>query len=80
MSNRSTKLECFQRKLFGLPQSKAKFMEQVKTGMFLFLFEHEERKLYGVFEATSDGALNIIPDAFRSTGQSYPAQVSMLVI
>lgn len=75
MSNRATKLECLKRKLFGLPQSKAKFMEQVKIGMILFLFEHEERKLYGVFEATSDGALNIIPDAFRSTGQSYPAQI-----
>ncbi|KAI0497003.1 hypothetical protein KFK09_023329 [Dendrobium nobile] len=75
MSNRETKLECLQRKLFGLPLSKSRFLKQVKAGMILFLFEHEERKLYGVFEATSDGALNIIPDAFRSTGQSYPAQI-----
>ncbi|KAL0910576.1 hypothetical protein M5K25_021574 [Dendrobium thyrsiflorum] len=75
MSNRETKLECLRRKLFGLPLSKSKFLKQVKAGMILFLFEHEERKLYGVFEATSDGALNIIPDAFRSTGQSYPAQI-----
>ncbi|ONK74844.1 uncharacterized protein A4U43_C03F10710 [Asparagus officinalis] len=75
MSNRETKLECLQRKLFGLPSSKSKFIKQIKTGMLLFLFEHEERKLYGVFEATSDGALNIEPNAFLSSGKFFPAQV-----
>ena len=48
--------------------------------MLLFLFEHEERKLYGVFEATSDGALNILPDACASLCKLRPAQVSMLLL
>ncbi|KAG8093834.1 hypothetical protein GUJ93_ZPchr0012g18815 [Zizania palustris] len=43
--------------------------------MLLFVFEHEERKLYGVFEATSDGALNILPNAFTASRKSRPAQV-----
>jgi len=48
--------------------------------MLLFLFEHEERKLYGVFEATSDGALNILPDACASLCKLRPAQVSILLL
>ncbi|XP_039115463.1 B2 protein-like [Dioscorea cayenensis subsp. rotundata] len=75
MSNRATKKECLKRGVFGLPQSQAKFVSEVKAGMLLFLFEHEERKLYGVFEATSDGAMNIIPNAFRSSGMLFPAQI-----
>ncbi|EHA8587238.1 hypothetical protein COCNU_scaffold001677G000060 [Cocos nucifera] len=75
MCNRMTKKECLERKLFGLPSRQAGFLKKVKAGMLLFLFEHEERKLYGVFEATSDGALNIIPNAFLSSGKSYPAQI-----
>ncbi|XP_010936594.1 uncharacterized protein [Elaeis guineensis] len=75
MCNRMTKKECLERKLFGLPSHQAGFLKKVKAGMLLFLFEHEERKLYGVFEATSDGALNIIPNAFLSSGKSYPAQI-----
>uniref|UniRef100_A0A8R7RA95 DCD domain-containing protein n=1 Tax=Triticum urartu TaxID=4572 RepID=A0A8R7RA95_TRIUA len=43
--------------------------------MLLFVFEREEKKLSGVFEATSDGALNILPNAFRSSRKPRPAQV-----
>ncbi|KAJ0975850.1 hypothetical protein J5N97_017815 [Dioscorea zingiberensis] len=75
MSNRATKKECMKRGLFGLPHSQASFVNKLKAGMLLFLFEHEQRKLFGVFEATSDGAMNIIPNAFRSSGTSFPAQI-----
>ncbi|KAJ6793331.1 Uncharacterized protein M6B38_235755 [Iris pallida] len=75
MSNRKTKQECIKRKLFGLPSTRTWFIMKIKAGMLLFLFENEERKLYGVFEATSDGALNIVPNAFISSGNSFPAQV-----
>lgn len=43
--------------------------------MTLFLFEYEERKLYGVYEATCDGALDIDPGAFTSSGKYFTAQV-----
>lgn len=78
MSNSSTMEECFERQLFGLPYSFADFVQQVKVGMVLFLFEHEKRKLYGIFRATSDGKMNIIPHAYRSTGKQFPAQVLVL--
>ncbi|MQL83725.1 hypothetical protein Taro_016220 [Colocasia esculenta] len=34
-----------------------------------------ERKLYGVFEATSDGAMDIVPMAFSSSGKLFSAQM-----
>lgn len=75
MSNRTTKKECFRLKLFGLPSSHASFVKKINVGMILFLFEYEQRKLYGVFEATSDGSTDIIPTAFVTSGKEFSAQV-----
>ncbi|XP_019156366.1 PREDICTED: uncharacterized protein LOC109153070 [Ipomoea nil] len=75
MSNIATKRECFKKKIMGLPLSKANFVKQVKCGMVLFLFEFERRELFGVYRASSDGAVNIAPHAFSSSGDCYPAQV-----
>ncbi|XP_058219770.1 uncharacterized protein LOC131330260 [Rhododendron vialii] len=80
MSNRSTKDECFERKLFGLPHACAEFVKEVKAGMILFLFEYEQKKLYGVFRAVSDGRMDIVPHAYQSTGKKFPAQVCFTVI
>lgn len=78
MSNSSTRKECLRRGIFGLPMFQAGFVKQVRAGMFLFLFEFESRELHGVFEACSDGAINIEPDAFCSSGKQFPAQVHFL--
>ncbi|CAH2059314.1 unnamed protein product [Thlaspi arvense] len=75
MSNSSTRKECLRRGLFGLPMGQAGFVKQVKAGMLLFLFEFESRELHGVFQACSDGAINIEPYAFCSSGKQFPAQV-----
>ncbi|XP_021740146.1 B2 protein-like [Chenopodium quinoa] len=76
MASNSTRKECFEREIFGLPSEYADFVMKVKNGMPLFLFDFQERMLYGVFEATSDGAMNIVPDAYRSTSnRKFPAQV-----
>ncbi|XP_019102465.1 PREDICTED: uncharacterized protein LOC104792268 [Camelina sativa] len=75
MSNYSTRKECLGRELFGLPMRQAGFVKQVKAGMLLFLFEFESRQLHGVFQASSDGAINIESDAFCSSGKQFPAQV-----
>ncbi|KAM7526894.1 hypothetical protein LguiA_016796 [Lonicera macranthoides] len=80
MSNRNTKEECFSRRLFGLPLGSADFVKKVKCGMVLFLFEYEQRKLYGVFEAISDGAIDSVPQAYRSSGKLFRAQVQFGVI
>ncbi|KAK7243823.1 hypothetical protein RIF29_38635 [Crotalaria pallida] len=80
MSNRSTLKECFEKRLLGLPESQSGFVSRVKAGMILFLFETEERKLYGVFEAVSDGGMDIVPQAYASSGRWFPAQVKFTSI
>lgn len=75
MSNNMTKTECFKRKIFGLPSWLGNFVLQIKSGMILFLFEYKKRVLHGVFRAISDGAMNIVPRAYSSSGQQFPAQV-----
>jgi hypothetical protein len=76
MSNTATRELCFRSNIFGLPIEYQPFVRNIRQGMPLFLFDHTERKLYGVFEATSDGGFNIIRSAFSSIGCSYPAQVN----
>lgn len=75
MASGATKSECLRRRIFGLPSSLASFVEQVKVGMPLFLFDFETKQLHGVFQACSDGAMNIVPHAFSSSGRMFPAQV-----
>ncbi|CAN6553593.1 unnamed protein product [Malus baccata var. baccata] len=57
--------------------SSSQFVKQVKTGMILFLFEYERRELHGVFQACSDGEMNILPSAYNSSGKQFPAQVKV---
>uniref|UniRef100_A0A0E0PU63 DCD domain-containing protein n=3 Tax=Oryza TaxID=4527 RepID=A0A0E0PU63_ORYRU len=73
--NHMTKRGFFEKKLFGLPGYAATFIKKIRVGMLLFVFELGERKLYGVFEATSNGALDILPNAFTSLRKPRPAQV-----
>ncbi|MQL90595.1 hypothetical protein Taro_023183 [Colocasia esculenta] len=42
--------------------------------------QYEERKLYGVFEATFDGAMDIVPMAFSSSGKLFSAQLHFSLI
>ncbi|XP_038894626.1 uncharacterized protein LOC120083130 isoform X2 [Benincasa hispida] len=80
MSNSMTRAECFKRKLSGLPYWLGDFVLQIKSGMILFLFEYENRVLHGVFQAISDGAMNIVPHAYSSSGQQFPAQVKFSIL
>lgn len=75
LCNHVTKLESFRQRLFALPEYATSFIRKIRAGMLLFVFEREERKLCGLFEATSDGALNILPSAFPSRRKSKRAQV-----
>ncbi|XP_027345766.1 uncharacterized protein LOC113857777 [Abrus precatorius] len=80
MSNTETKRECLRMGLFGLPSTEIQFVEQVKAGMILFLFEYENRQLHGVFKASCDGGINIVPNAFTSLRRQCPAQVKFVPI
>ncbi|KAG6395882.1 hypothetical protein SASPL_142015 [Salvia splendens] len=74
-SNIEIKKECLQRNIFALPSSHTEFVTHVKEGMVLFLFETRKRELFGVYQASSDGAVDINPHAFSYSGQHFPAQV-----
>ncbi|KAI5075289.1 hypothetical protein GOP47_0009365 [Adiantum capillus-veneris] len=77
-----------ERRIFGLPLSHAPSVLAIHQGMPLFLFNYSTRCLCGVFEAASDGGLNLDPYAWentevRRTGKApvsrYPAQVRVNV-
>ncbi|KAJ7550246.1 hypothetical protein O6H91_07G090200 [Diphasiastrum complanatum] len=74
-SNRTTKI-CKKLQLFGLPGVHENEVLRVIPGSKLFLFNYDNKHLSGVFEATSYGAMNIVPNAFQSAG-SFPAQVKV---
>lgn len=72
MCNGRTKTDCYRYRVFGIPKAGRNVVESIKPGMKLFLYDFEKRLLYGVYEATIGGKLDIEPEAFE---MKYPAQV-----
>lgn len=72
MCNGRTKTDCYRYRVFGLPRERKDVVESIKPGMKLFLYDFEKKLLYGVYEATIGGKLDIEPEAFD---KKYPAQV-----
>ncbi len=62
----------------GLPGQHFRYVKHIEAGMPLFLFNFVGLLLHGIFEAASDGALNINPNAWQSDKTArtqFPAQV-----
>ncbi|KAG2301161.1 hypothetical protein Bca52824_029812 [Brassica carinata] len=77
MCNGRTKPDCFRYRVFGIPRGGRNVVERIRPGMKLFLYDFEKRLLYGVYEATIGGKLDIEPDAFE---KKYPAQVGFRIV
>jgi len=73
--NNRTEIECLEKKLFGSPNSMWNRVSQVKNGDILFLFNYQNNRLHGVFEAVTDGKMDIEHYAFDG---SFPALLSWL--
>lgn len=67
-----TQDECFDRMLFGSTLEYEGKVLEIRKGDVGFLYNLDTDVLYGVFEAVSDGYLNIEPRAWKG---SFPAQV-----
>jgi DNA modification methylase len=68
----SSQNECFDRLLFGSNKVYGATAIRVKKGDFLFLWNLDTDLLYGVFKASTDAKINLIPEAW---GGNYPYQV-----
>ncbi|KAF5729349.1 hypothetical protein HS088_TW21G01514 [Tripterygium wilfordii] len=53
--------ECYSKQLLGLPSPHFSYVKNINPGLPLFLFNYSDRRLHGIFEASSHGKLNIDP-------------------
>lgn len=74
--------ECYSEELFGLPSLHFAYVKKITPGLTLFLFNYSDRKLHGIFEATSPGQMNINPNGWIddcTEHTPYPAQVQVRI-
>ncbi|XP_028800305.1 kelch-like protein 20 [Neltuma alba] len=78
----NTMEECISKQLFGLPASHISYVKHIRPGLPLFLFNYSDRKLHGIFEAASEGKMNINPCGWSENGSGrtrFPAQVRVRI-
>ncbi len=71
---RKSEKECLDRMLFATSRVYGESVLKIKKDDLLFLLNLETDTLYGTFRAKSDGAKNIVPEAWRGR---YPYQVQV---
>lgn len=82
--NNHTIEECIDGKVFGLPINHLCYIQNVKPGMPIFLFNYSSREMHGVYRAISKGRVNINPHAWTKEDSKkktpFPAQVEVEVL
>jgi len=72
----NTIAECHSRQLFGLPRAHISYVRNIREGLPLFLFNYDDRRLYGIYEAAGSGKFYPESNAWLNDGQgktSFPA-------
>ncbi|TVU51562.1 hypothetical protein EJB05_02997, partial [Eragrostis curvula] len=68
--------------IFGLPSSHLSYVQNIKEGLPLFLFNYDDSRLHGIYEAASNGKFCPESNAWSEDGKGktgYPAQVAMRI-
>ncbi|KAK9862680.1 hypothetical protein WJX84_000466 [Apatococcus fuscideae] len=75
--------ECVEGLVFGLPRPHMCYVQNIKPGMPVFLFNYTERRMYGIYRAVTEGDWEINPRGWieftGGTRTRYPAQVQVEV-
>ncbi|KAI3994677.1 hypothetical protein MKX01_002293 [Papaver californicum] len=74
--------ECLTNRIFGLLAFHYSYIRKIKPGLPLFLFNYSDRKIHGIYEAASNGEMNINPYGWSEDGQEptkCPAQVRICI-
>lgn len=79
MCNDRVRTNCFRYKVFGMPFSKKRLLDNVKPGTKLFLFEYEARNLWGIYEAASFPGFELESEAFKGSEVDFPLQVRFCI-
>ena len=67
-----TQIECLRLRLFGLTLKSLGWVQEIKKGTSLFLYNINSDALFGTFKASCEGGYNINPRAWEGR---FPAQV-----
>lgn len=77
----ATESECLERGLLGLQGNKLASMGKIGPGTRLFLLNFRSHELFGPFKPDGKAALDIVPEAWKRTGnkqhrdRGFPAQI-----
>ncbi|KAL2529311.1 B2 protein [Forsythia ovata] len=77
MCNGKTKPDCIRYRVLGLPAARIDVVKKIKPHMKLFLFDFDLKLLHGIYTASSNGELGIVPTAFEG---KFPAQVKFEIL
>ncbi|KAK9831297.1 hypothetical protein WJX74_010943 [Apatococcus lobatus] len=57
--------ECVEGLIFGLPRPHMCYVQNIRPGMPVFLFNYSERRMYGIYRAVTEGTYEINPQGGR---------------
>ncbi|CAO2144302.1 unnamed protein product [Urochloa humidicola] len=76
MCNSATKPDCYRHRVLGLPWGRMEVVSRIRRGAAVFLYDFDDKHLYGPYRADSNGGVDLVPGAFHGR---FPAQVKFMI-